>query len=46
MAVKRYVVTLTAEERVHLLALTKKRKVAARRLTRAYILLQADVRAT
>jgi transposase len=46
MAAKRYVVTLTAEERAHLLALTKKRKVAARRLTRAHILLQADVRAT
>ena len=46
MAAKRYVVTLTAEERVQLLALTKKGRVAARRLTRAHILLQADAGAT
>jgi transposase len=39
---KRYIVTLTEEERVHLLALTKKGKVSARQLTRAHILLQAD----
>jgi transposase len=39
---KRYLVTLTEEERVHLLALTKKGKVSARKLTRAHILLQAD----
>ena len=46
MATKRYVVTLTDEERTRLLALTKKGRVAARRLTRAYILLQADAGAT
>jgi transposase len=46
MAVKRYVVTLTDEERAQLLALTKKGRVAARRLTRAHILLQADAGAT
>jgi transposase len=39
---KRYVVTLTDDERAHLMALTKKGTVAARKLTRAYILLQAD----
>jgi transposase len=39
---KRYLVTLTAEERVHLLRLTKQGKVAARKLTRAHVLLQAD----
>jgi transposase len=39
---KRYLVTLTEDERAHLLALTKKGKVAARQLTRAHILLQAD----
>jgi transposase len=39
---KRYIVTLTGDERAHLLALTKKGKVSARRLTRAHILLQAD----
>jgi transposase len=42
MATKRYIVTLTDEERTQLLALTKKGRVAARRLTRAHILLQAD----
>jgi transposase len=46
MTVKRYVVTLTDEERAQLLALTKKGRVAARRLTRAHILLQADAGAT
>ena len=39
---KRYIVTLTEDERAHLMALTKKGKVAARKLTRAHILLQAD----
>jgi transposase len=39
---KRYLVTLTEEERVSLLGLTKKGKGAARKLTRAHILLQAD----
>ena len=39
---KRYLVTLSEDERAHLLAVTKKGKVAARKLTRAHILLQAD----
>jgi transposase len=39
---KRYLVTLTAEERADLLALTKKGKIAARKLIRAHVLLQAD----
>jgi transposase len=39
---KRYVVTLTEDERAQLIALTKKGKVAARKLTRAHILLQTD----
>jgi transposase len=39
---KRYLVTRTAEERVHLLRLTKQGKVSARKLTRAHVLLQAD----
>jgi transposase len=39
---KRYIVTLTEDERTCLLALTKKGKIAARKLTRAHILLQAD----
>jgi transposase len=39
---KRYSVTLTEDERAYLLALTKKGKLAARKLTRAHILLQAD----
>jgi len=39
---KRYPVTLTAEERVQLLRLTKQGKVSARKLTRAHVLLQAD----
>ena len=46
MAAKRYVVTLTDEERTRLLALTKKGRMAARRLTRAHLLLQADAGAT
>lgn len=39
---KRYIVTLTEDERTHLRALTKSGKVSARKLTRAHILLQAD----
>ena len=39
---KRYLVTLTEEERAYLLRLTQKGKVSARKLTRAHILLQAD----
>jgi transposase len=39
---KRYIVTLTAAEREDLLALTKKGQVAARKLMRAHVLLQAD----
>jgi transposase len=39
---KRYIVTLTADERAQLLALTRRGKVSARQLTRAHILLQAD----
>jgi transposase len=39
---KKYVVELTDEERKQLLALLKKGKVAARKLCRAQILLQAD----
>jgi transposase len=39
---KRYLVTLTEEERVSLLGLTKRGKGAARKLTRAHVLLQAD----
>jgi transposase len=39
---KRYIVTLTEDERAQLLALTKKGKVSARELTRAHMLLQAD----
>jgi transposase len=39
---QRSIVTLTDDERAHLRALTKKGKVAARKLTRAHILLQAD----
>jgi transposase len=46
MAVKRSVVTLTDEERAQLLALTKKGRVAARRVARAHMLLQADAGAT
>jgi Homeodomain-like domain len=43
---KKYLVTLTDSEREALLALTKKGSVAARKLTRAHILLQADAHAT
>jgi transposase len=39
---KTYLVTLMDDERAQLLALTKRGKVAARRLTRAHILLQAE----
>jgi transposase len=39
---KRYIVTLTEDERAHLLTFTKQGKVSARQLTRAHILLQAD----
>jgi putative transposase len=39
---KKYIVTLTDDERAHLVALTKRGKVAARRLTRAHLLLQAE----
>jgi transposase len=39
---KKYIVTLKDDERAQLLALTKRAKVAARRPTRAHILLQAD----
>jgi transposase len=39
---KKYLVTLTDAERESLLALTKKGSVAARKLSRAHILLQAD----
>jgi transposase len=46
MAAKRYVVTLADEEHTQLLALTKKGRVAARRLPRAHILLQAAAGAT
>ena len=43
---KKYVVSLTEEERESLLALTKKGSLAARKLTRAHILLHADAGAT
>jgi len=43
---KKDLVTLTGEERAILLALTKRGKVAARTVTRAQILLQADAGAT
>ncbi len=39
---KRYLVTLTEEERGALLGLTRKGKVSARKLARAHILLRAD----
>lgn len=39
---KKYLVTLTDDERAQLVALTKRGKVSARRLTRAHLLLQAD----
>jgi transposase len=43
---KKYHVSLTDAERESLLTLTKKGSVAARKLTRAHILLQADAQAT
>src|SRR5215207_2344778 len=43
---KKYLVSLTDVEREMLLALTKKGSVAARKLSRAHILLQADAGAT
>ena len=43
---KKYLVTLTEAERTTLHDLTKKGKVAARKLTRAHVLLQADAGAT
>jgi transposase len=43
---KKYLVTLTDEERESLLAMTKKGSLAARKLRRAHILLQADTGAT
>src|SRR4029078_10087828 len=43
---KKYLVSLTDAERETLLGLTKKGSVAARKLTRAHILLQADAGAT
>jgi transposase len=43
---KKYIVTLTGEERDALLALTKRGRIAARKVNRAHILLQADAGAT
>lgn len=43
---KKYLVTLTDDEREQLLALTKRGKVAARRVSRAHILLQAHAGAS
>lgn len=43
---QKYLVSLTEEERATLLTLTKKGTVAARTLTRAHILLDADGQAT
>jgi transposase len=43
---KKYLVTLTDVERETLLALTKKGSLAARKLNRAHVLLQADAGAT
>jgi transposase len=39
---KKYIVNLADDERAQLLALTKRGKVSARRLSRAHVLLQAD----
>jgi transposase len=39
---KKYIVTLTDEERAQLHAMTRRGTVSARRLTRAHLLLQAD----
>jgi transposase len=43
---KKYLVSLTDDERETLFTLTKKGSLAARKLTRAHILLQADAGAT
>ena len=43
---KKYLVTLTDPERESLLALTKKGSIAARKLSRAHILLHTDAGAT
>ncbi len=43
---KKYIVTLTTEERDALLALTKRGRIAARKVNRAHILLQADAGVT
>jgi hypothetical protein len=43
---KKYLVNLTEDERTTLLTLTKKGSVAARKLTRAHILLHADDQAS
>src|SRR5215207_10842259 len=43
---KKYLVSLTDAERETLLTLTKKGSLAARKLSRAHILLQADAGAT
>jgi transposase len=43
---KKYLVNLTEDERATLLTLTKKGTIAARKLTRAHILLHADGQAT
>jgi transposase len=43
---KKYIVTLTADERTQLLDLIKKGTLAARKLNRAHILLRADEGAT
>lgn len=43
---KKYLVTLTADERTQLLEMIKKGTLAARKLTRAHILLRADEGAT
>ena len=42
MPAKKYIVTLTNEERQELLALTRAGKISARRMKRAQILLKAD----
>jgi hypothetical protein len=39
---KKYIINLAEDERAQLLALTKRGKVSARRLSRAHIVLQAD----
>jgi transposase len=40
---KRYIVTLSEEERADLLALTKRGQIAARKLIRAHVLMQLEV---